>query len=522
MTHLLARTLSLSLLLLTAAILAPSAIAQKVASKPVVCADEGFQFKALKGFDAVPINGDGVEVLKFGDGDGDIVAYAFHDRDSKKGDQGRSVAKKKRRGIVDYLEGRYRGFTKKRAKSPDIDETVEIDGLESQHRQYLIELADFNYTIEIWSFALTHADIHLLYVVKDKMDRKWRTAIDKSAKSFKQIEREEKAEIDTSSRSFEDQLAWAENEASKVEGWHAIGTKSKRFVVLTNATKKTFIDEVLKRLEVSRDLYERDFPPPEGFNAVSVVRICKNGDEFRRFSGMQRGVAGYFSPSTVELVLYDDVQTDRNMTYAVVSHEAFHQYCHFLFDQSEAHRWFDEGHGDYYGGMKITGKRGKITPKMPAGLDRLSVIRQMVRDEKYKPLADHLYFNHGEWQNQGPTGVSGYAQSWSIIYMLRQGALRKVNRKVWKDEYADIIPNYVRVLNQGFQDAYTEIREKRVAAAEKKGKELDPDDLKINRFDLDPRDKQKIWDAAMAASWEQIDLDEFEENWVLYVEKYVK
>ena len=56
----------------------------------------------------------------------------------------------------------------------------------------------------------------------------------------------------------------------------------------------------------------------------------------------------------------------------VMRHEAFHQYCHFLFGQSEAHRWFDEGHADYYGGMKVTGSRGKITPKMPAGLDRLT------------------------------------------------------------------------------------------------------------------------------------------------------
>ena len=278
MTNTLARTLSS--LFLAAAFLAPSAAAQKVATKPVSCAEQGFQFKPLKGFDAVPINGDGVEVLKFGARDGDVVAFAFLDKDADKKDEGRSVAKKRRGDIIKHLTKSYNGFTKKRALEPDIDETVEIDGIESQHRQYVIKLKDFSYTLEIWSFPLTHADIHLLYVVKDEMDRKWRTAIDKSAKSFTQIERSAKEEIDTSSRSFEDQMAWAESEAEKVEGWHAIGTKSKRFVVLTNATKKTFIDEVLKRLEISRDLYERDFPPPEGFNAVSVVRICKNGDEF--------------------------------------------------------------------------------------------------------------------------------------------------------------------------------------------------------------------------------------------------
>ena len=44
----------------------------------------------------------------------------------------------------------------------------------------------------------------------------------------------------------------------------------------------------------------------------------------------------------------------------------------------------------------------------------------------------------------------------------------------------------------------------------------------MNRFDLDPRDKQKIWADAMAASWGPIDLEEFEANWKLYIEKYLK
>ena len=100
-----------------------------------------------------------------------------------------------------------------------------------------------------------------------------------------------------------------------------IQRRSKRFVVLTNATKKAFIKEVLKRLEVSRDVYEKDFPPPADFNAVSVIRICRDREEFQRFSNAGGGVAGYFSPMSVELVLYDNVETDRNSTYAVVSHE---------------------------------------------------------------------------------------------------------------------------------------------------------------------------------------------------------
>lgn len=499
--------------------LAPPSIAQKVARDETELPAHGFKVKGLDRFDGVPVDSrsSGGQVLKFRDDGNWFDAYAFYDPELEgKRKKGESVAKKRRKDIVGYLKSRLKGFDKA-LKEAVLDEEVEINGVDARHRRFIREQSKGDWTVDIWSFPLKHADVHLVYIITDEFDRRWEKATSDSAQSFEEIERVEQVEVDTGQRTFADQLAWAEQEAAKTEGWQAIGTPSERFVILTNADKKAFIKEVVKRLEVSRDLYEKDFPPPDNFKAVSVVRICKDREEFQRFSGTGGGVAGYFSPSTVELVLYDAVNLNRNSTYAVVSHEAFHQYCHFLFNQSEAHRWFDEGHGDYYGGMKISGSRGKITPKMPAGLDRLSVIRQMVRENRTVPLQDHLNYTHSQWQAHG---VPSYAQSWSIVYMLRQGALRKVNRKVWKDEYADIIPNYVRTLNDGFEAAYEEIREERRKKA--KGRELTPEELEVNRFHLDPRQKKKIWEAAMEASWGQIDLDEFEEHWKLYIEKYLK
>ena len=109
--------------------------------------------------------------------------------------------------------------------------------------------------------------------------------------SFEEIERAADDGIDGSSRTYEDQLKFAEKEAARTPGWRAIGTPSKRFVILTNAEKQAFIKEVIKRLEISRDVFEEDFPPPADFKAVSVVRICKDRQEFQRFSGAGGGVA---------------------------------------------------------------------------------------------------------------------------------------------------------------------------------------------------------------------------------------
>jgi len=233
---------------------------------------------------------------------------------------------------------------------------------------------------------------------------------------------------------------------------------------------------------------------------------------------------GWFNPGSTELVLYDAKEIDRNMSYAVMTHEAFHQYCHFLFGRSEAHRWFDEGHGDYYGGMKFDGQKPKITVHMPGGLDRPPVIREMLQLDTAKPLAEHLNYNHQQWQNQGPSNVACYAQSWSIVYMLRQGMLGNVNPKVWHKEYAQILPAYIDTLRKGFEQAYSAEREKR-----SKGKaggqdttSAGADVIELDSSDLGPEVIKRIWKEAMDASWGKVDLTQFQEDWKLYVKKFLK
>src|SRR5690606_6010224 len=105
--------------------------------------------------------------------------------------------------------------------------------------------------------------------------------------------------------------------------------------------------------------------------------------------------------------------------------------------------------------------------------------------------------------------VSCYAQSWSIIYMLRQGTLGKVPRKCWREEYADIIPNYVETLAAGFREVYAEIRNERIEKAKAEGREPTEEELNVTRMDLmllRRGAQDEIWKKAMDASWGQIDL----------------
>lgn len=512
--------------------------AQKLGSKYHSDAGNGFRFKPLREFTGVPIppqqagsgliaRMDGPSMnIKLAGGNRrttstDLWVYALSEQPVEEVQEGRSGAARKRTDVLERIVRRVKGF-KDVSQDPVVDEEVKVKKLMARHRAFRPDTGPFETYVDIWTFSLDHADISLVYVFAAEGEKKWLPVIAKSVRTFQLIERVAPTRSGaTGVLTYEEKLAEASANASLTEGWRALPTPSKKYIILTSSENKKFITEVTKRLEMSRELYERDFPPSKEIDQVSIVRICGSKAEFQAYGNTSAGVAGWFNPGSTELVLYDAVLIDRNMSYAVMSHEAFHQYCHFLFDQSEAHRWFDEGHGDYYGGAEFKGSRAVITARMPAGLNRLSVIREMVREGTYKSIEAHINFNHREWRNQGPIGVSCYAQSWSIIYFLRRGTLGKVNRRVWKKGYADIIPNYVTTLHAGYQAAYDAIREQRRKVAEEEGRELTAEENQINRFDLTGQ-KEEIWAKAMEASWGQIDLVDFEANWRKYVEDYLK
>ncbi len=395
-------------------------------------------------------------------------------------------------------------------------------GLPMRYQAFRAFNGQFDLAFHTYTFPLTDYDIVLVFLVPREHERKWVKVFTGCAKTFEIIEREAAVALkDERTASYEELLAYYRDQASRTEGWEVLETPSQRYIVLTSSDDRRFLQTLISRLEASRDLFERDFPPSRPLTHVSVLRVCSTYDEFLRYGGI--GAAGYFNPGTTELVIVDFKDVNRNLTYGVLTHEAFHQYCHFLFDESEAHRWFDEGHGDYYAAAEFRGRKVTIRAKMK-GEDRLTQIRQMIRDGTYKPIGDHIRFNHPQWQNQGPTPTSPYCESWSIIYYLRQGMAGKVSSKVWRKEYADIIPNYIRVLHEEYLRAYDEIREEMKKEAEQEGVELAPEDLAVHNLvqRLSEERKQEIWKKAIAASWGKIDIFEFESLWRVYVLKHIR
>jgi len=402
-------------------------------------------------------------------------------------------------------------------KVPDLAEEKPLGNLPRHH--YRFEVGEGSYWLDAWLLPRERDVLAFVFMLPTDAPKRYLGNFEDCVDTYEPIEQ---VEIEGAGGSYEETLAYHRAEVAPIAGWRVVGTPSKKFVIKTSHEDEGFVEEVIERLERSRALFEEDYPPPANFTHVSIVRLCGSEDEFHEYGNTRPGVAGWFNPRSTELVLYDAQDIDRRMSFAVMSHEAFHQYCHFLFGAAEAHRWFDEGHGDYYGGAQWS-RRGKleIERRMPAGLDRMEGAKAMVRDGSYAPLRSHLNFSHREWQTQGPTRLSGYEQSWSIVYMLRQGALGNVHRKVWREEYATILPNYIAALKEGFATAFEERREGLLAEAKKEGETIEDDELEELVRQVPEKRKKQIWEEAFDASWGKIDLSQFEEDWRTLVKRYL-
>lgn len=534
--------------------LVSEASAQKNDSKYREFPAYGFEFKPLKDFSDVPVidrlasrgivgqfEAERGPQIKFVDGERheykpSLKVYFIKPEGPTTGVKERESEKDDRHSAVDFVKELYAGGLRSDDLEPEISEIKPSKDIIGERAEILTKLktnyADVEIAFDVYTFVLSHSKVIFVwdYPSESKTRKKWSKAVEKSMKSFRLMKEgatESTVGSVTSDSSYEDLLTYHRNEVEQTPGWRLIETPSKQYLIKTNEDKDKYLKDVIARLEASRKLYEEDFPPETPITSISVVRVCASESDFHTYGGTSGGVAGWFNPGSEELVLFFG-DGSKDETLSVMAHEGFHQYCHFLFGRAEAHRWFGEGHGDYYGAWKMKGKKLIPNEDMKGGLSRIPIIKQMLREETIVPLSEHIRYDHSSWQNQGPSNVSCYAQSFSLIYFLREGARGNVKRKYWEKEYADIIPNYMAALNKGYQDYYDEIRKSGQDMLDQLA-DLDPDDVdpetkeaaedRVNRpWRYGRGNKDEIWKAAMEASWGKIDEAKFEEHWLEYID----
>jgi hypothetical protein len=210
-------------------------------------------------------------------------------------------------------------------------------------------------------------------------------------------------------------------------------------MLVTNVEKRGsnegFIRLLGRRLESIRDQYEIDFPPAKPIDAVSIVRVCKDDKTYRDYGG-PGGSAGYWFAPAEELVFYKDAG-DKRTPFAVLSHEAFHQYIFYCCGNISPHSWFNEGYGDYYSGADMTDDGRRLLGIKPFEWRR-DTIKSALRSKTHVPIKDIINYSQGQYYSNPDLC---YAQGWSIIYFLNKGISEK-------HEWRQILPTYLKVIQE--------------------------------------------------------------------------
>jgi hypothetical protein len=317
---------------------------------------------------------------------------------------------------------------------------------------------------------------------------KFESAFREMARSFKTLEvKNEKPELAADASLRDRKRAELQDKITRNPNWKLYETPN--YFVVSDNDDKAFLQELMGRLEAIHAVYEQDYPAdkakalraagasthtgpvqsgkegekpsePEGeskkpeakppppidnseASKCSVVRVCKNADEYHSYGGPPQA-AGHWDSNAEELVIYDDRAVGgKGDTWITLNHEAFHQYIYYFYGNIAPHSWYNEGTGDFYSGYIY--KNGHYTlEKNPW---RRDTIKQAIQEDKFVPLKDLMRWGQKEYYGQNKLGAGGgqnYAEGWSLIYFLRTG--KKNHAKNWDPKWDNILEDYLKSL----------------------------------------------------------------------------
>ncbi|MHC4469722.1 MAG: hypothetical protein ACYTDY_00975 [Planctomycetota bacterium] len=225
--------------------------------------------------------------------------------------------------------------------------------------------------------------------------------------------------------------------------WRFIDTRHYIIIYNLDAKNQGLAPYLAKHLEwMIENAFTKVFPPEKPLTDCMVVRICKEGDEFRHYSGMGGGVLGYWAAMKDELVVPDlspSKQADP-MTVGVMNHEAFHQYIYYCLHKNNPPVWFNEGFAEFFYCVKRAGKTKMGHEKRHPM--RFGTIKSAAGSGGLIPAKDFVRLSHRQYMQQASLC---YAQGWAFATWLKL-----VTRN---ERYRQIPDIYFRELQKGFGEA---------------------------------------------------------------------
>ncbi len=329
--------------------------------------------------------------------------------------------------------------------------------------------------------------------------KKWKSEFSKATKSFKRIEKEERTI--TSQDPQEQQIQ--EVISRLPHGWN--WERSDRYVYIYNG-EKDFIRTVSRQIETMRDEFEKLYPPREPITAISIVRITGDEDTYRGYGGPAESL-GYWSSANKELVLFD--RKPRDQVIETLNHEAFHQYIFYWAGQLAPHSWYNEGHGDYFAGAKMT-RSFKVTGYGPLRhTTRHPTVKKAWREDRLIPLQKLMSWTQAEFYERKVVYLA-YAQAWALITMFRQ------SKKLPK-QYDSLLDDYLANLLEARIELARKEREAAIAPLKRSKAPLPTDSLEDYFSRIHPVKIQALAFTKTFGAWSEEDWDKLNEVFSKFV-----
>lgn len=325
--------------------------------------------------------------------------------------------------LDEWIEANYEGASKRWVTSPLKGGKMQGDVLEFGSKAQHVTVGRFRHLGVEWAVIYTSFE--------ENYQKTWRDWYMKSIQTFEVVENVDPEVAaaqnkDVTKLEGEEKRAALKASIAGKPGWFTVDTKY--YVFLSNADKQ-FVESLAKDLEVVREkVYVPNFKPRNAKVPLNPVRVFATQSEYHQFGG-PGGSAGYFSPTKGELVLFqkfDDQSATKSQKdcRSVMFHEGFHQYIHYAVGDVSPHSWFNEGHGDYFAGLVVSG--GQIS-KVNTFDWRVRYLKDhMSGDRDLIPLRSLLRYPQSEYYNNA--GLK-YSQGWAIIYYLRNVSKNKAHKQ---------------------------------------------------------------------------------------------
>jgi hypothetical protein len=291
-----------------------------------------------------------------------------------------------------------------------------------------------------------------------------------------------------------------------VPGWKCVDSPKKQYVVFYDeSVNDKLVKDIAEQVESLRgQVYEQVFPPDRPITAISVIRVCKDLQQYQAY-GTPSGSAGVWMALQGELVFYEDTSNKKD-SLRVLYHEAFHQYIFYSCGAVSPPSWFNEGHGDFFYGHNF--KDGKW--ELGKSLERIGDAAKAKRDKRVPPLKEWLRWEQDRYyvRTPGPLTIyENYALGWDFVYFLRTSK---------KPEYQGILDRYFTTLKGLCSKAHDE-REAARAKLKAEGHDPGPETAEEEMLAND-RYEQDWHDKAYEAAFKGVDLEALNKEWLATIQ----